>query len=218
MKVAACIPARGGSKRIPKKNIIDLCGKPLISYVIETSKQCPLIDEVWVSTDCKDIAKVSKQYGANVLTRPDDLAGDLATSESALIHFCDNIYADVIVFLQATSPLTQLDHLKRGVELITNGKADSCLSVCEDVRFYWNSKRQPINYDVLNRPFSQNKDIWYKETGAFYITTRQGLLESKCRLNGKIDFVVVPELFSFEIDSYEDLNIVKHLIYSNAMV
>jgi CMP-N,N'-diacetyllegionaminic acid synthase len=211
MKSVALIPARGGSKRIPQKNITNLHGKPLIAWSIETAKKCDLIDEVWVSTDCEEIAEVSKKYGAAVIDRPPQLAGDTASSESALMHFAESETTsfDILVFIQATSPLTQPKHLQCGIELIKQNKCDSTLSVSEDLRFYWNSNRSPINYSLSHRPFSQEKEKWYKETGAFYITKKDALLSSKCRLSGKIEFVVVPELYSWEIDTYEDFEIVS---------
>lgn len=216
MKTVALIPARGGSKRIPKKNIRELHGKPLIAWSIETAKKCHSIDEIWVSTDCPEIEKVSKKYGASVLQRPPHLASDTASSESALMHFVESQTTsfDILVFMQATSPLTQPEHLQQGIELIENNECNSVLSVSEDVRFYWDENRTPINYKLNNRPFSQEKEKWYKETGAFYITTKKGLLSSQCRLNGTVEFAIVPELYSWEIDTYEDFKIISTILGS----
>jgi N-acylneuraminate cytidylyltransferase len=214
LKTVALIPARGGSKRIPGKNIIELAGKPLIAYNIIAAQKCNIIDEVWVSTDDPQIEGVAQNFGATVFRRSPLTAGDTASSESALLEFTESQATsfDILVFMQATSPLTQPDHLQAGVEMVANAQADSCLSVSEDVRFYWNAQRKPINYDLLNRPFSQEKERWYKETGAFYITTRDALIKSKCRVSGRIEFVVVPEKYSWEIDTYEDLEIVSNVL------
>ena len=88
LKVVTLIPARGGSKGIPRKNIIDICGKPLIAYAIEASLKSDS-SETWVSTDDDEIAKISREYGAKVIKRPSEIATDNATSESALLHFAN---------------------------------------------------------------------------------------------------------------------------------
>jgi len=214
LKAVALIPARGGSKRIPGKNIVDLVGKPLIAWTIEAALGCKLIEEVWVSTDCPEIAEVAKAFGASVHDRPKELASDTATSESALLEFAKSQATsfDALVFMQATSPLTQPEHLTQGVKCVSDGEADSCLAVSEDVRFYWDTNRTPINYDLAHRPRTQDKERWYKETGAWYITRKECLLKSGCRLSGKIEFVVVPERYSHEIDTYDDLEFISRYI------
>ena len=220
MKVVALVPARGASKRIPKKNLVDLNGQPLISYVINTARQCDDIAEVWVSTDDDEIAKVAMEFGAKVLRRPPELAEDTSSSEEALLHFAQEVDFDILVFIQATSPLTTAMQLREGVAKVAHGEAESSLAVCEDTRFYWTDQsghRTPVNYDLLNRPRSQEKEKWYKETGQFYITTKERLLSSSCRVSGEIDFVVVPEVYGWEIDTYEDLDIVSHIIRSTKL-
>lgn len=212
IKIVSVILARGGSKRIPNKNILQIKGKPLIGYAIEASKQCLFIHKTWVSTDSDEIMLAAFRHNALCLKRPDELCQDTSSSEDALLHFANSVDFDVLVFLQCTSPLTKPYQLEEGIEKILSGSCDSVLSVCEDKRFYWNSNKQPINYDPLNRVRSQDKEMWYKETGAFYITTRDALLKSKCRISGKIDFVVVPEKESFEIDTIDDFQIIEKLL------
>ena len=215
-KVVAIIPARGGSKRIPRKNLLPINDKPLISYTIDTAKRCDGVGSVWVSTDDDEIAEVAKNFGSEVIQRPDHLAMDISSSEDALLHFADNVDFDILVFLQATSPLTTVEQLKEGLRKVVDGEAESVLSVTEDHRFYWadqrNGQKVPINYDLLNRPRSQDKEKWYKETGAFYITRRENLLASRCRISGNIDFVIVAEKYAFEIDTSEDMQIVSALL------
>ena len=108
-KIIAIIPARGGSKSIPRKNIVNFCGKPLIAWSIEQAAKCRRIDSVYVSTDDAEIADVSLAYGAKVICRPEELATDTASSESALIHAISEIEKEqrieTVAFLQATSPL-----------------------------------------------------------------------------------------------------------------
>lgn len=219
MKTVALILARGGSKRVPRKNLQPINDKPLLAYGVEAALNCKEIAEVWVSTDCKEIAKTAEHYGAKVHMRPDELASDTATSESALLEFEKSKATsfDILCFMQPTSPLTQSSHLSQGIELVANGKCDSALSVSEDVRFYWNAHRKPINYDPLNRPRSQElKGKTYRESGAFYISTREALLKSGCRISGKVEFVVVPEGYSWEIDTWEDFKIVETILKSGA--
>ena len=212
MKIVSLIPARGGSKRVPDKNIRVMCSKPLIAHSIVTSKLCNQINETWVSTNCPKIVAVSKEAGALVLKRPKELCTDTATSEEALLHFAERVEFDILVFIQATSPLTVFRDIEKGLSYVTEGKADSVVAVMEDNRFYWDVNRRPVNYDPLNRPRTQDKEKWYKETGAFYITTRDALLKSKCRISGKIEFAIMPESRSFEIDTMEDFELIENMM------
>jgi CMP-N,N'-diacetyllegionaminic acid synthase len=213
-KTCALIPARGGSKRIPRKNIADLNGNPLISYSIKAARQSDLIDEVWVSTDDQEIAFYASQCGAEILMRPSRLSEDTSTSESVLLHFAENNDFEFLIFIQPTSPLIRVSDIDHGIKLVQDGRYDSVLSVCEDYRFYWNDKCEPINYSPYLRPRSQDKETLYKETGSFYVTSRYFLEQSRCRISGHIGFVVVPELYSYEIDTYDDLKIVSAIMES----
>ena len=104
MKIVSVILARGGSKGIPQKNIVNLNGKPLIQYSIDASNNSN-VEETWVSTDCSKIKKISLTLGANVLDRPTHLATDISSSDSALLHFAENVDFEILVFIQPTSPL-----------------------------------------------------------------------------------------------------------------
>ena len=121
MQVLAIIPARGGSKGIPRKNIRILAGKPLIAYTIEHARQTPSVKRIVVSTDDPEIAAVSEQYGAEVVWRPAEISGDTATSESALLHVlnylkdAEDYEPDLIAFLQATSPLRHPDDIQNAI-------------------------------------------------------------------------------------------------------
>jgi len=215
--VAALIPARGGSKRIPGKNLLPVNGKPLLSYTIDTALRCDGIGSVWVSTDDDEIAEAAKNFRSQVIRRPNELAEDTSSSEDALLHFAKNVDFDILVFIQATSPLTTAEQLKEGLRKVVDGEAESVLSVTEDRRFYWWANHQSgqkiaINYEPQLRPRSQDKELWYKETGAFYITRRDNLLASKCRISGNIDFVVVPEVYGLEIDTYEDVGLIEAVL------
>ena len=117
MKSVAVILARGGSKGIHQKNIININNQPLLSYSIKAAKQSK-VNEVWVSTDCKHIKKVAINFGALVLDRPEQLASDSSKSEEALIHFAQNIQFDILVFIQPTSPLVIADDINKGLDVI----------------------------------------------------------------------------------------------------
>jgi len=119
--IVAIIPARGGSKGIPGKNIKLLNGKPLIAYSIEAAKSASSISAVYVSTDSPEIASVARKYGALVIDRPKELATDTATSESVLLHFAEQVDSDAIVFLQCTTPLTNSKDIDGAVKLLEKG-------------------------------------------------------------------------------------------------
>ena len=214
MKIVSIILARGGSKGIKNKNIISINNKPLISYVIEASKDS-LVNETWVSTDDKKIADISKKYGANVLIRPKELATDISQSEDALIHFAEEVEFDVLVFIQPTSPLLKPQDINKGLEIFNT--SDSVFSAYKE---HWvgrwnksNSDRcKPLHWNINNRPRRQDVEEVYVENGAFYITSKKRLLESKYRYSGKIGCYEMPFYRSFQIDTYEDLEFINKII------
>ena len=204
LKIVALIPARGGSKGIPGKNIKQLGGKPLIAYAIEATQDVPGVDETYVSTDSEKITDVAMAFGARVISRPKKYATDTASSELALLHFARKVSFDILVFLQCTSPFTLKEDIAGALDFFQKKKLDSLVTVEEDLPFLWNGKAKPINYDFRKRPRRQEREMTYRETGAFYITTRNGLLGSKNRLHGKIGLYVMPRIRSLEIDSPDD--------------
>ncbi len=209
MKIVSLIPARKGSKGIPNKNLINLCGKPLIYYSIKASKRS-LVKETWVSSDSDKILKISKSYGAKIIKRPLKLSGDNATSETALLHFAKNVDFDIMVFIQCTAPLIKSKDINRGIEKMK--KFDSVVSVSETSQMFWD-ENGPL-YDIKKRARRQSGIKRYLETGSFFITSKKNLLKYKNRLSGKIGLVKIPKVRSFDIDGYEDLKIVKTIINS----
>ena len=209
MKIVSLIPARKGSKGIKNKNLIDLCGNPLISYSILASKNS-LVQETWVSSDSDEILAVSKKLGAKTIKRPSEFSGDDATSESALIHFAKEIDFDILVFIQCTVPLIKSIDINKGIEKMK--KFDSIVSVSETTQMFWDANG-PL-YDIHNRLRRQDSVKKYIETGSFFITSKEKLLKSKNRLSGNIGFVEIPKHRSFDIDDYDDLKIVKTIINS----
>lgn len=213
----AIIPARGGSKGIKKKNIVDLHGQPLISYTIEQAKASELIETVYVSTDDEEIAAVSKSWGASIIDRPDALADDEASTESALLHAIDWLterghHPEVITLLQCTCPLRRKQDIDDAVSLVTDEGYDSALSCCPEYEFYWtveDGTATPLNYDPQERPRRQEMERRYQETGSIYVTTREILTGQECRLGGEIGIHEMPETLRFDIDTPEDLQIVE---------
>lgn len=202
------IPARGGSKRIPRKNLVDFNNRPLIAHVIETALE--VTDEVYVSTDSLEIELVSQTFGANTIRRPVQLATDTSTTNSVVKHFLENVKTgELIGCVQPTSPLLTSHYLKEGFKKMMEQKYDSIISVTKNTNFFWNRSGVPVNFDRDCRPRTQDMDFWYAENGAFYITTRDNFLKSNNIVNGKVGFIVMPQIFSFEIDTYEDLELVK---------
>lgn len=215
--IVSVVPARGGSKGIRYKNIVPFLGNPLLSYTVTQSIAAEAIDHTFVSTDDQKIAAVGRQSGAEIIERPDNLAGDEATTESAMLHALDTIRnqgidPDVVVLLQCTSPLRRRGDIDRTVSLVTSEGYDSALSVCEDHKFYWESgedSAEPINYDPTNRKRRQDLEQRYQENGSIY-AVKTGILESNsCRLGGRIGLHVMPESLSFEIDDEDDLRVVE---------
>lgn len=208
MKVVTLIPARGGSKGIPRKNIVEICGKPLLSYAIQESIKS-VSSETWVSTDDKEISSISISYGARVVKRPDNISGDSSTSESALLHFVEKVNNfDILVFLQATSPFIEADDINKAVKLMD--EYDSVISVSKFDQFLW-EESVPM-YDIHNRKRRQGRSQVYVETGSMFVTTKEGFLKSHNRINGKVGFVEVPKWRSVDIDTLDDLELAKKLM------
>lgn len=216
--IIAIIPARGGSKGIPKKNVIDFCGKPLVAWSIGNAKDSKYIDEVYVSTDSKEIGKVSEKYGAKIIWRPADISGDAASSESALMHAVNEIGAKnikYVVFLQATSPLREAKDIDNAIEKIINEKSDSLFSGAEIGDFYiWSKKGEnleSLNYDYKERKRRQDFGKQFVENGSIYVFKPEVIIKNNNRLAGKISISEMELWKSFEIDNLETLKLCEEL-------
>lgn len=214
-KIVALIPARGGSKRIKTKNIVDFCGMPLIAYSIIAAYYSE-VEEVWVSTDDEAIERVSKVYGAEVIRRPGELCRDNSPTEEAIEHFLKFVNCDIVVLLQATSPMLTSADINRGIEKFLEGNYQSLFSAAipEDMLLWGTRKRlESLNYDFRKRGRSQDreKDIII-ETGGFYIFSRELFERENCRLGGKIGYIEVPFWTSFEVDTPEDRSNISKLM------
>ena len=183
----AIIPARGGSKRLPRKNLLDLCGKPLIAWSIEAALKSKYISKVIVSSDDEEILNIAKEYKADFIKRPDELASDTATTFDALNHTLENVEKyDYVVLLQPTSPLRTEKHIDEAIELLKEKNADAIISVCEVEHSPLWSNTLDENLDmsnflrdeVLNKR-SQDLPKYYRLNGAIYICKTDKLLENK---------------------------------------
>lgn len=210
MKTISLILARGGSKGIPNKNIIEINGNPLLYYTANASLNSN-VDETWVSTDCDKIKKVALNLGCKVIDRPKEISGDKSKSDEALVHFAENVDFDILVFIQPTSPLLKSTDINKGLEKMQN--YDSVFSVTKEHWIpRWNETGEPVDWDINNRPMRQDVKETYIENGAFYITTKQQLLNSKLRYGGNIGMIEMPLHRSFQIDTMDDLKLIGKLL------
>ena len=218
-KIAAIIPARGGSKGILQKNIKEFAGKPLIVHSIEYALHSKLINEVVVSTDDLQITNIAETSGARVIKRPSELSTDTATTESAIDHYINipKSKPDIIVLLQSTSPLRPEGSLDKALKYFQTGRYDSLLSICPTHHFFWRLKDDYTTYaeyDYINRPRRQDLkaiDIRYLENGSLYIFTRKHFEKTGNRLGGKIGYVEWPEEYGIEIDTLLDFKIAEQM-------
>lgn len=223
--VIAVIPARGGSKGIPKKNIVNFCGKPLLAWSIEQALNAVGISSVWVSSDDDEILSLAEKYGAKPIPRPGDLSGDFAASESAWMHAADfvqsqGVLADVVVGMQATSPLREAKDLDLALRVFEENKLDSLFSASQLEDFFiWrqtkNGSLESLNYDYLNRKRRQDLgECQVVENGSFYIFTPEGLRSTNNRLHGRIGYSDMEFWKSFEINNAVDLKLCAAIMES----
>ena len=222
MSCLAIIPARGGSKGVPGKNIRPIAGLPLIAWSICQAREVVGIDHVVVSTDSEQIAEVALAYGAEVpFMRPSELAEDTTPTEPVMRHALDwytakGVNISTVILLQPTSPMRFPGSLNAALERFKSDSADSLLAVCENHHFFWRNPARPeALYDFGNRPRRQDigsADRWYRENGSIYITRSDAFRASNNRLSGKISMHVMREEEGWEIDSVADFLVVESLM------
>ena len=220
MTTLAIIPARGGSKGVPGKNLRPIAGRPLIEWSIVQALTADGIDTVCVSTDDAEIARVATAAGAEVpFLRPASLASDAAATEPVILHALDWYAAvgrsfDTVVLLQPTSPRRRAGTLAAALAQFTADDADALLGVCASHAFFWRNPHAPqALYDYANRPRRQDiVDPWYRETGSIYITRTVILRATGNRLGGRIALFEMAEDEGHEIDSLADFAIVEALM------
>lgn len=212
----AVIAARGGSKGIPQKNLIDVAGKPLIAWTIEQARQANGVDRVLVSSDSRAILDTAEKFGAIGIERPEDISGDTATSESAWQHAVDAFEASgnpvgLVVALQATSPIRETSDIEAALAQFHSEQCDSLLTVAEiEDYFMWKEDGagpESINYDYQTRRRRQEIQKRYLENGSFYIFPASLLRATANRLGGKIGMYVMDRHKMFQIDQPEDVKL-----------
>ena len=212
----AIIPARGGSKRLPRKNILNLCGKPLISWSIEAGLKSKYIDKVVVSSDDTEILNISNELKVQVIKRPDELASDTSTSFDAVKHAIDNLESyEYILLLQPTSPLRNENHIDKAIEILEEKNADAVVSVCEmNHNLLWSntlddsSSMEGFISDNLLNNRSQDLKKHYRLNGAIYLCKTDKLLKEKSFFLKKNIFAyVMNSNSSIDIDIKEDFEL-----------
>lgn len=216
MSVVAVIPARGGSKQVPRKNVLPVGGVPLVQRAVAAALCSTRIDRVIVSTDDSEIATLARAAGARVVDRPASLSGDSATSESAVTHALDALGddAEVVVFIQATSPFIDSAALDRAIARVSSGREDVVFSAVESFGFLW--KESPdgaigVNHDHRSRPRRQDREVQVLETGAFYVMDAAGYKQAGHRFFGRVGYEITPESGAIEIDTVEQLAMAQAL-------
>ncbi|GAB3652552.1 N-acylneuraminate cytidylyltransferase [Actinocorallia lasiicapitis] len=212
MRAVCVIPARGGSKGVPGKNLARVGGLPLVARAVRAA--LPAVDEVVVSTDDPEIAAVARSAGARVVVRPDSLSGDTATSESALLHALSELETEpeITVFVQCTSPFISSDDLREAVRRVADDEADVVFAALESHEFQWahaDGQVFGVGHSAAFRPRRQDRAPHYRETGAFYVMRTEGLIEHGHRFFGRIAVQPVPALHATEVDTPEELDLVR---------
>ena len=220
-KVLAIIPARGGSKGLPRKNIIYLAGKPLIAWTIEASLDSKYITKTIVSSDSDEILEVAKRYGSEILKRPDELATDISSSEVVVKHTLESIKEkfDYVVLLQPTSPLRDTNDIDSAFEKLFSLDATALISVCEcDNKILKTFKENELGYieGISNNkyPFMRRQDLpkTYMSNGAIYIIKVDDFFKNNSFFTDKTISFIMDEVKSMDIDVRDDLNKVERFI------
>jgi len=201
MNVLGITPARGGSKGVPRKNIKEIAGKPLIAWTIEAAKESKMIDRYVVSTEDEEIAEISREYGADVIDRPPELATDEATTLSVLKHAIEQIPCDIVVLLQATSPIRRPGLIDECIREFKDNEYDSLATgfVCKYTEYGKNNlRRQDI------------KGFFYDDGNIYVI--KAGLIERGERFGEKIGRKVISRWENIEIDDEFDFWIAEKIL------
>ncbi|MBT3571428.1 MAG: acylneuraminate cytidylyltransferase [Flavobacteriales bacterium] len=214
MSVIAFIPARGGSKSIPEKNIKSFCGKPLIFWNLQ-ELQNSNADNIVVATDSEKIKNIVNSFNfskVSVYDRSNENSQDISSTESVMLEYINSKSlsdTDTFMLVQATSPFTQKNHFNEALELFE--KHDAVLSCCESKRFSWRDGKS-LNYDIYNRPRRQDFEGTLIENGAFYISSVSDIKKTKNRISGDIATYKMPEFTYTEIDEPEDWIVAESLM------
>ena len=217
MGILALIPARGGSKGIPKKNLRLMNGKPLIAYAIENAKKSKYIRDVFVTTDSKEIEEVSKLYGAAVIKRDNELSSDLVTLDPVIYHAMlkaekeTGKFYDAVITLQPTSPLLNVETLDSAIEYFISGNFETVISVVNKPHLAWGVKDSELVPLYSERKNRQELTPQYLETGAFVISKRN-VVVPESRIGSKTSVYEISEVESIDIDDRNDWLLAETLL------
>lgn len=220
LKILSVIPARGGSKGLPKKNIYLLNNKPLIAYTIDASIGSKYIDKTVVSSDNDEILSVAENLNADILKRPADLASDTTPTDPVIEHVLENLPGyDLLIVLQPTSPLRTASNINAALELLVSKQATSLISVFEPAHSPYKSfKENKLGYLeglVDNKtPFMRRQDLpkVYMPNGAIYITYVNIFLKTGSLFSAKTLPYIMDAIISIDIDNEEDVKRASDLI------
>lgn len=213
MRILAIIPARGGSKGIPRKNIKVLAGKPLITYTIEAALQARSLDRVIVSTDDAEIAEVARQFGAEVMMRPDELAQDetptLPVLQNVVARLAEEGYKpDAVMTLQPTSPLRQVHHIdEAAAEFLADPKADSLVSCVQVPHHFHPLSLMKTNDEGYLEPYIAQEKLVTRRQDKGQVFARNGAAVYITRTEKLAEFIFGGRLLSFEMDALSSQDI-----------
>lgn len=223
MNILAVIPARGGSKGIPRKNVRLMNGRPLVTYAIENAKSCGLINDVVVTTDDEEVVSISKLYEVDIIIRDAELAGDEVTLDPVVydavikMEQIKNKRYDVVVTLQPTSPLLKNETLKRAIESFLSSGKDTYISVVNKPHLSWSKDENGYFPNYIQRLNRQQLPPHYIETGAFLITKREFITFDN-RLGKDVSVYEISEDEAIDIDSPNDWIICENILKRKKIV
>lgn len=221
-KHIAVIPARGGSKRLPGKNLLPIAGKPLIAWTIQAAQECGIFDRIIVSTDSEEIATIAKSFGAEVpFLRPTELAGDQTTTIDVLIHLLGKLTSQNslpfthLTLLQPTSPLRTAEDISDAIAFLEKKNADAVISVCKTEHSPLWSNIMPDDLSLekfipenIQKTPSQNLPKHYRLNGALYICeTKRLLAEKSLYLSSNCYAYIMSRKNSIDIDDQIDFDL-----------
>tara|TARA_B100000780_G_C21104315_1_gene445826 strand:- start:871 stop:1536 length:666 start_codon:yes stop_codon:yes gene_type:complete len=216
-KIICLIPARSGSTRVKNKNIAKIKNKPMIHYALDAALKSQLIEKTFIATNSKKIKDSIKNFKQNkikIIKRSKKSETQYAATEILLDEFCKNYESDIIILLQITNIFITSKILDQAIKKFISSNVDCLVSVINFANFIWKKDKKiikPFNYNPKKRPRSQEFNDFVMENGSFYIFRRKKYLKYKNRMHGKITFFEMPKKSFFDIDTKEDLKIVRSL-------
>jgi N-acylneuraminate cytidylyltransferase len=216
MRVLAVIPARGGSKGIPNKNILPIGGRPLLGRTIQAVRSCPLVNDVVVTTDSRVIAELARHYGADVVERPQVLAGDQVSSEAALLHACADweqrtgFRYDLLLLPQNTSPFHDGADIEKIITMMSSGSFNSCITVVRTYRYFWNRREDDTAWMMhQKRAPRQQRSPLYEEAGSLYCVRYDHFQKTGNLFADPTGLMEVPWWKSVELDEPSDVELAE---------